>query len=108
MSWDHFDNIMVLFIIISSVNLAIYNPLEDPESTFSKVVSYIDISMTTIIIFEALIKIVALGFAFNGKESYLRSVWNKLDFAIALISISTFFNLDNFSALKVFPKPPPG
>lgn len=33
-------------------------------------------------------KIIAYGFIINGKESYLRSFWNILDFFIVVVSVT--------------------
>lgn len=61
------------------------NPLRDPESTLAKVVEIIDLCLTVIFVIEFLMKAVALGFAFNGKDSYIRNPWNIIDFIIVLI-----------------------
>jgi len=58
--------------------------------------------MTIIFIAEASLKIVAYGFLFNGKTSYLRDYWCILDFFIVLISIfSIIFRDYNLTYLKV-------
>ena len=38
--------------------------------------------MTTVFTFEAVVKIIAAGFLFAGKKSYIREAWNILDFLI--------------------------
>ena len=38
--------------------------------------------MTIVFTFEAAIKIIAVGFLFAGKMSYIREPWNILDFLI--------------------------
>jgi hypothetical protein len=63
------------------------NPLLDPKSTFIKILWIIDILTTAIFTFEALIKIVSFGFVANGKDSYIRDGWNKMDFLIVVLSI---------------------
>lgn len=67
---------IILIIILSSITLALERPLEDPDSKILKILSYIDISTTSIFLIEAIIKILAFGFLFNGKNSYLLSTWN--------------------------------
>jgi hypothetical protein len=37
---------------------------------------------------EVVVKIIALGLIFNGRESYLRSGWNGLDLCIAAVSVA--------------------
>lgn len=62
-----FDWIILVFICISTINLAIESPLDDPKSTKVITLEYIDYVMTAIFIFEAVLKIIAFGFLFNGK-----------------------------------------
>ena len=62
-----FDWIILVFICISTINLAIESPLDDPKSPKVVILEYIDYVMTAIFIFEAVLKIIAFGFLFNGK-----------------------------------------
>jgi hypothetical protein len=48
----------------------------------------VDLILTIIFTIEAILKIISLGFLFNGNESYLRNSWNIIDFTIVLISVS--------------------
>jgi voltage-dependent calcium channel L type alpha-1D len=77
----------MLAIVVSSILLALESPLNDPEGTLSQVLLVFDYITTTIFIFEAVIKIGALGFMFNGKESYMKNSWNIMDFIIVVISL---------------------
>jgi hypothetical protein len=56
-------------------------------------------------IVEAILKILAYGFIMNGKDSYLRSFGNILDFLIVIVSIVDFIysgqQSRNLSKLKV-------
>ena len=65
--------------------------------------NYTEISNVVTILFlmEATVKIIVLGFACNGRKSYLRSHWNKVDFLIALSSSLSFLDLPNIGFLKV-------
>jgi len=45
-----------------------------------------DIAFTSLFLFECILKIVAFGLVFNGKNSYLKSPWNTLDLIITLLS----------------------
>ena len=58
--------------------------------------------ITYLFTIESLIKIIALGFIKNGKQSYLRSPWNCLDFFIVIVSLleMALQNVGNFSSLK--------
>ena len=100
-NWQHFDDVMVCIILASGLNLALYNPLYDPNSTYSKVIEGIDYLTSVLFIVEALLKVILYGFLFNGKESYLRTVWNQLDFFIVCISFTTFVHPEGFAYLKV-------
>jgi hypothetical protein len=42
-------------------------PLLDPQCSLSKAIAFLDIVTTFIFTIEALLKIVALGFLFNGR-----------------------------------------
>ena len=46
-----------------------------------------DLVMTVIFTLEAVLKIIAVGFLFNKRTSYLRQTWNILDFAIVVCAI---------------------
>jgi hypothetical protein len=82
-----FDYLILVAILVSTISLAIESPHRDPESAFSYALYYLDILMTIIFVVEALVKILAFGFIMNGKESYLMSPWNIMDFIIVLFSV---------------------
>lgn len=84
----HFENIMLIFTIISTIQLGIDNPLNDPVSRFSKAILIIDYVLTTIFAIEAIFKIIANGFVNNGFRSYMRDGTNILDFFLVLITVS--------------------
>jgi hypothetical protein len=91
------------FITISALQLALDNPLLDPNSSFDSSLNYIDISTTVVFAVEGLLKIIAFGFVLNGKYSYLRNVWNILDFTIVLCSIISMSPLSaKISFIKMF------
>lgn len=83
----YFENIILLLIAVSTINLALESPLDDPKIKKLQVLLYIDYAMTAIFTIEMLSKIVAYGFLFNGPKSYLRVSWNILDFIIVLSSL---------------------
>jgi voltage-dependent calcium channel L type alpha-1D len=74
-------------IFLNCIQLALDNPLIDPESQYATILSWIDIGTTIIFIIEAVIKILSFGFLFNGSASYLNNIWNRLDFAIIILSL---------------------
>jgi len=89
-------------ISISSVALAFENPLNDPDGMMSGVLLILDYISTVIFVFEVVVKVVATGFYFNGKNSYIRQIWHVIDFIIVITSMISLFPLDiNLTALKV-------
>ena len=44
--------------------------------------------MTCAFTFEMVVKIIAWGFAFAGKDSYIRDAWNILDFLIVMSALT--------------------
>lgn len=82
-----FDGVIMTLIGISTIMLALENPHDNPESRKILILGYIDLVMTGIFFLEMVIKIIALGFAMNGENSYLKNGWNRLDFLIVMASI---------------------
>ena len=64
-----------------------------------------DIFITSIFALECTIKIIVYGFVINGPSSYMRAVWNVLDFLIVIISILsltlTGVNLQSIKVLRM-------
>ena len=88
-----FDKFILALIIISSIILAIDNPLYDPKSKFMIVLRYIDISFTCLFTVEMCIKIIGKGFCFNKMGPvipYIKSSWNLLD---CFVVFSSLFDL---------------
>ena len=59
---------------------------------------------TVIFTLESCLKIIALGFIFNEKKSYLRDAWNILDFIIVisgLITLTTDSEIGFFKVLRI-------
>lgn len=98
-----FDYAISLIIVLSAVQLALDSPIKDPESSLKKSLFWIDLGTTIIFILEAIIKIIAFGFATNGKSSYLRNPWNSLDFLIIFFSVLALTPLsDSLKTFKIF------
>lgn len=77
-----FEKIILTLIIISTITLALETPLDDPQGEKIQILEKIDLFMTATFTFEMCVKIGAKGFAFAGKDSYIRLAWNVLDFLI--------------------------
>lgn len=86
-SWKHFETISILIILTSTINLSIYNPLNDPDSTLSLFNYYLDLVIVIFFTIEAMLLIVVFGFIKNGQQSYILSGWNFMDFFIVIVSI---------------------
>lgn len=72
---------------------------EDYWSPRNFILNQIDLAFSVIFILECTIKIIALGFIFH-KNSYLRDLWNWLDFIVVIISFVGFLPQVNSAALK--------
>jgi len=79
---------MLLITIFSSVQLGIDNPLNDPESKYSKVILIIDYTLTAIFGLEVVLKIIGNGFILCGARSYLRDSTNVLDLFLVIVTVS--------------------
>jgi hypothetical protein len=82
-----FERAMMVIIVVSSIQIAISSPLNDPEGTLQKILDYIDIATTIIFTMEGFIKIISVGFYWCGDTSYMRTTWNILDFFIMIFSL---------------------
>ena len=90
-------------IFISMVLLVLEHPLDDPNTPKKKILDIIEEVMTAMFLIECVIKIIVLGFWLNGPDSYIKSTWNKVDFAIAIVSSFSFLQLPaNYNIVKVF------
>jgi voltage-dependent calcium channel L type alpha-1D len=79
------------------------NPLNDPNSTFVKLLSISDIVFSSIFAMEATLKIIAYGFFFNRNVAYLKNGWNVIDFSVVIISlISIGISGDRLKIIKIF------
>lgn len=85
---DTFENFILIIIFVSTIQLAVDNPLRDPESMISYALMKIDYVVTAIFFMEAVLKTISNGLYFNGSYSYLRNSWNILDFTIVLITLA--------------------
>lgn len=81
-----FDKIILALIVLSSISLAIDNPLHDPESALSRFLKRMDNTFAIVFTAEMVFKIIALGLVAH-KGSYLRNSWNILDCGIVITSL---------------------
>ena len=83
---DVFDYCVLSVILLSTLILIDYNPLHDPESSWSKNKKVLDTIMTAFFLIECILKVIVEGFACNGKDSYIRSGWNLIVFVIVVVA----------------------
>jgi len=57
---------ILLLIAISSILLALDNPLNDPKSGLASFLLYSDYILTSLFLAESLLKIISFGLLFNG------------------------------------------
>lgn len=103
-----FDNIVLVLILISSVCLAIENPLRNPDDLISDILEVLDIVLTALFGIEMVMKMITYGLIL-GEHAYLRSAWNFLDCFVVIVSIlalvpsvSVSSNLTALRALRTF------
>lgn len=51
----------------------------------------IDIITTALFVIELILKLISFGLIVNGPWSYLRGIWNLMDFAIIIVSTISLF-----------------
>ena len=71
----------------------------DYVSVINLKLGYVDLAFTSIFIGECVFKITGMGFIWH-RNSYLRDVWNWLDFFVVCISIVNFIPNVNSGGLK--------
>lgn len=92
-----FETLILLVIVVSTVQVAMDNPLNDPNGRLTKTLARIDFSTTIVFTVEMILKIIAYGFLFNGENSYLRNTANQLDFVVTSISVSLILLINNLA-----------
>jgi hypothetical protein len=96
----NFERVILTIIALSTIQLALSNPINDPNSTMQKALYWIDFFTTIVFLVECGMKIIAFGFVKNGPHSYLRNPWNLVDFIIIIMSLMSLSPLAN--KLQVF------
>ncbi|KAM7412341.1 hypothetical protein PAMA_022023 [Pampus argenteus] len=84
-SHQNFDRMVLLFILLSCVNIALERPGIDPDSMERWILKTSRYVFSAVFFIEMLFKVLALGLLF-GKESYCRSPWNIVDGSLVILS----------------------
>ncbi|GAX82517.1 hypothetical protein CEUSTIGMA_g9944.t1 [Chlamydomonas eustigma] len=103
----YFEYLMLLLIFVSSLELCFDDSSSVPGTTKFAVLHVMDIFFSITFGVEALMKILALGLLFNGKDSYLRNPWNILDMFVVIVNVlvlalDTLTNPNNIIWLRAF------
>ncbi|KAE9244476.1 hypothetical protein PF004_g5659 [Phytophthora fragariae] len=85
-----FETLVFTLIVISSIVLAVENPLRDPNSVLSKFILRLDEVFAALFLLEMSLKIVSLGFVMH-EGAYLRDSWNAVDGFVTITSIVLLF-----------------
>ncbi|XP_037677401.1 voltage-dependent L-type calcium channel subunit alpha-1F [Choloepus didactylus] len=83
-----FTNLILVFIILSSVSLAAEDPIR-AHSFRNHILGYFDYAFTSIFTVEILLKMMAFG-AFLHRGSFCRSWFNLLDLLVVSVSLISF------------------
>jgi hypothetical protein len=89
-----FELSIITLILLSSLLLCVDTPLNNPDSTFTKILTVADFIFTFLFLLEAVFKIIALGFIWNsydGIQGYIMNWWNIIDFVVVVVSIVDFY-----------------
>ena len=79
----------MVFIILNSIGMANYDYIND-DAAMNDFLNAVFNIFSLVFTLEAVIKIIALGFAF-GKKTYLKDPWNVIDFVIVITALLEFF-----------------
>ncbi|XP_071801996.1 voltage-dependent calcium channel type A subunit alpha-1-like isoform X9 [Asterias amurensis] len=87
----YFDFLIMVVIGMSSITLAMENPIDDPnnKSQYNAVLEYFDYAFTTIFTIEMTLKILDMGLLLH-KGSYCRDLWNILDSVVVVCALVAF------------------
>ena len=82
-----FEAVVLLCILVSTVTLALENPVRPPDHPQELLLAQVNFVMVWVFLTECFFKVVGMGFVLH-KTSYLRSEgWNILDFVIVCVSL---------------------
>lgn len=100
----HFDNFVMVLIVLSSFKLAfdsyIMEEIESKTGFWYSFSRWTDATFTILFTFEMLIKIISMGY-FMDEGSYMRESWNLLDFFIVMSSLFDLLQLAETGFIKV-------
>lgn len=102
-TYKGFDYFIILCILVNSIFLGLQDYTRPNADIWqNNLVEKSEIVFTSIFTFEALTKIIAMGFI-CGHKAYLKDAWNWLDFIVVVTSLLTAMpGMANISGLRTF------
>ena len=98
-----FERFIVIFILLSAIQLGLSNPKLDPKGGFARGLYWFDFFSIAVFLFESVAKIITFGFIANGAPSYIRNIWNVVDFIVILMCMVAISPLaSNLQIFKMF------
>lgn len=91
-----FDILLTCAIVISSIILAIDNPLRNPNSPTTRALQALNMAFALVFIIEFCMKVLAYGL-----RKYLQEIWNIIDVAAVIASVMDMLNVTGGSALRL-------
>ena len=85
--FEYFINVLILTV---SVLVIMESPFWDPESLKWRLLMLLGEIIQVLFIIELLIRIIAVGAIWNGKQSYLLNGWRLVDAIVILMSTAIF------------------
>jgi hypothetical protein len=90
----YFETYMLIIILLNTIQIAIENPLSNPNTSLSKIMNIVDYIMTGVFTLEIVAKIIANGLFFCGERSFLANYLNFMDIGIVVVSVRIFHIFD--------------
>ena len=104
-----FDNFILVIIVISTICLAVENPLLRPDHPVWTILLITDIVLNILFTLEVILKSGVMGFVCH-RGSYLRNLWNVLDIVIVFVGwfsiVVTLAKLESVCNAHTFFPPP--
>ena len=98
-----FNYLICSIVLANIIFLLMASPVNDPTSSSFILASKLDLACTCLFILEALLKIIALGFANSSiptHKAYIYSLWNIADFTVIFLAVmDQFFVFPRFDNL---------
>ena len=100
---EWFERVILLLIILNSIALGLKNYTDTENKTkINQRIDSLEIYFTTAFVFEASVKIIAMGFV-SGRGAYLTDPWNWLDLTVVVSSLlEQIPSLGHMQGLKTF------